>query len=221
MFGCEEPPPPPPKVVKKVQIDPGPPPATPIEDLIAQFNIDERVWMDERQAPPTDQERIGLLKFFDAFARGRADQLRPYFGEIEQQELAYLEASGDLAQLSADIEGIEIWMGMTSGGIAAVLGLYEFADRVEGQMWEIAQKPAAGGGYVFVAAYAPPGLSDALGRDAFDDWYEVVLAEQEKLTLDDLGMQAARGKGSSGGSSGPDGMPDGGSGGGGPRGPGM
>ncbi|MDP6987283.1 MAG: hypothetical protein QGG74_04485, partial [Phycisphaerales bacterium] len=65
MFGCEEPPPPPPKVVKKVQIDPGPPPATPIEDLIAQFNIDERVWMDERQAPPTDQERIGLLKFFD------------------------------------------------------------------------------------------------------------------------------------------------------------
>ncbi len=208
MLGCEDPPPPESKKKEPVQVDPGPPPATSIEDLIAQYGIDERVWMDERQAPQTDEERIGLLKFFDAFARGRADQLKPYFGDIEQEELAHLEASGQLARLSTDIEGIEIRMGVTNEGRAAVLGLYELADRIEGQMWEIVQQPETGGRYVLVAGYAPLGLSDALGRDAFEDWYAAVQAEQEKLAEDDLGMLAARGKGVGAGTGGPDGMPE-------------
>jgi len=89
-----------------------------------------------------------------------------------------------------------------------VLGLYELADRIEGQMWEIVQQPETGGRYVLVAGYAPPGLSDALGRDAFEDWYAAVQAEQEKLAEDDLGMLAARGKGVGAGTGGPDGMPE-------------
>jgi hypothetical protein len=221
MLGCEDPPPP--KEDKKVvtQVDPGPPPATSIEQLMTQYDIDDRVWMDERQAPITDEERIGLLTFFDGFATGRADRLKPFFGPIEQEELANLEASGELAQLAADIEGIEIWMGVTNEGRPAVLGLYEFADRVEGQMWEVAQAPRSGGGYVLVAAYAPPGLSDALGRDAFDDWYAAVQTEQAKLNLADLGMEAARGSAADSGSGDPNAAPGQGAGGGGPSGPGM
>lgn len=221
MLGCEDPPPPPPKKVKKVQVDPGPPPATTIEQLIAASGTDDRVWMDERQAPPTDEQRLGLLQFFDGFVTGRADQIRPFLGQVEQEELAILEASGELAQLAADIEGIEIRMGVTNEGRAAVLGLYEFADRVEGQMWEILQQPQGGSGYLLTAAYAPPGLSDSLGRDAFDDWYAAVQAEQAKLALADLGLEAARGVASGSGSGDPNAAPEGDSGGGGPKGPGF
>ena len=220
MLGCEDPPPPETKNVTAKPVDPGPPPATSIEDLMAEYDIDERIWMDERQAPRSDEERIGLLTFFDGFATGRADRLRPYFGPIELEELATLEASGELAQLAADIEGIEIWMGVTNEGRKAVLGLYEFADRVEGQMWEIVQLPQAGGGYLLVAAYAPPGLSESLGRDAFDDWYEAVQAEQAKLNLADLGVEAAAGRAADPGSGDPNAGPEGDSGGG-PSGPGM
>jgi hypothetical protein len=220
MLGCEDPPPPEPENVTARPVDPGPPPATSIEDLMAQYDIDERIWMDERQAPRSDEERIGLLTFFDGFATGRADRLRPFFGPIELEELATLEASGELAQLAADIEGIEIWMGVTNEGSKAVLGLYEFADRVEGQMWEIVQSPRAGGGYLLVAAYAPPGLSESLGRDAFDDWYAAVQAEQAKLNLADLGLEAARGRAAGTGSGDPNAGPEGDSGGG-PSGPGI
>ena len=224
MIGCSDPPPPPPKKAKKTPVVQGPPPAMSIDDLIADNGIDDRVWMDELQAPPTNAQRLGLLQFFDGFLTGRADLLKPFFGPIEREELAKLEASGDLAQLAADIEGVEIRLGVTNEGRPAVLGLYEFADRVEGQMWEIADGPGpagmGSGQYILVAAYAPPGLSDWLGRDAFIDWYTAVQAEQAMLNKADLGMEAARAKASDA-SENPAEAPSGSSGGGGPGGPGM
>jgi hypothetical protein len=224
MIGCSDPPPPPPKKPTTAPTVQGPPPAKPIDDLIAENGIDDRVWMDERQAPPTNAQRLGLLEFFDGFATGNPDQLRPFLGPVEQEELAKLEASGDLEQLAADIEGIEIRMGVTNEGRSAVLGLYEFADRIEGQMWEIESGPGQDGmgsvHYIFVAAYAPPGLSDWLGSDPFSDWYTAVTAEQAMLNKADLGMEAARAKASDS-SDDPAAAPSGDSGGGGPGGPGL
>ncbi len=210
---CGEDAPPPKKQAPAKAVEAGPPPARPVAELIAENDIDDRIRMDDLLAPSTTEQRLAALKFFDGFARGRADQIRPFLGDLEQEELAALEASGQLAQLSHDIEGIEIMAGASHEGQPALLGLYEFADHIEGQMWEI-----QGGevGFILHAAPLPPGLSQRLGATPFEDWYAAVAAEQDMKNASDLGVERARAIASA------EELPDSGGGdsGGGPKGPG-
>ncbi len=187
--GCgDDPPPPPQKDTRRVVSTPKGPTTTPVADLVSQHDIDDRIWMEDRLAPTTDPRRVAVLKFFDGFVTGDADAIRPFLGDVEQRELDALVASGDLARLAADIEGLEIQAGSTHEGRAAVIGLYEFADRIEGQMWELEDQ---GAGLRFIAAPAPPGLCDRLGADPFLDWYAVVAREQARMNESDLGIETA------------------------------
>jgi len=187
--GCgDDAPPPPDKSKRKVVAQPKGPSTTPVADLMTQNDIDDRIWMEDRLAPTTDQRRVLVLKFFNGFVTGDADAIRPFLADVEQRELDALVASGALQQLAADIEGLEIQSGSTHEGRPAVIGLYEFADRIEGQMWEIDDQ---GGGLTFMAAPAPPGLCDQLGADPFADWYAVVAREQARMDESDLGTETA------------------------------
>ena len=189
LVGCGDDPPPPPKEKSRpVAVAPKAPTTTSVADLMAANDIDDRIWMDERRAPNSDMKRVAVLSFFNGFATGNADQIRPFLGEVELRELATLEASGELAALAAEIEGIEIQAGSTHEGRPAILGLYEFRDRIEGQMWEVDENA---NGYVLKAAAAPPGLCDQLGADPFADWYAVVARELLRMHEDDLGIETA------------------------------
>ncbi|MDP7028919.1 MAG: hypothetical protein QF733_01700 [Phycisphaerales bacterium] len=187
--GCgEDAPPPPKKETRKAVTQPKGPLTTPVADLIVRHDINDRIWMEDRLAPTTDERRILVLQFFNGFVTGDADAIRPFLADVEQRELDALVASGDLQRLAADIEGVEIQSGSTHEGRPAVIGLFEFADRIEGQMWELDDQ---GGSIVFRAAPSPPGLCDQLGADPFADWYAVVAREQARMNESDLGIETA------------------------------
>ena len=189
LVGCGDDPPPPPKEKpRSVAVTPQAPTSTPIADLMAANDIDDRIWMDERRAPSGDMKRVAILSFFNGFATGNADQIRPFLSEVERHELESLVASGELAAIAAEIEGIEIQAGTTHEGRPAYLGLYEFRDRIEGQMWEVDENA---NGFVLKAASSPPGLCDQLGADPFADWYAVVESELLRMHEDDLGIETA------------------------------
>ncbi|MDP7070997.1 MAG: hypothetical protein QF561_06585 [Phycisphaerales bacterium] len=215
LTACGGDPPPEKKTKAPKVVDQGPPPARPVAELIAELGIDDRVWMDDLLAPSTTEQRIAVLTFFDGFARGDADRIRPFLADLEQEELATLDANGQLAQLAREIEGIEIMSGATHDGQPAVLGLYEFAGHIEGQMWEV---QGGGVGYVLQAAPLPPGLSHRLGATPFEDWYAAVAAEEQMRDAPDLGVERARAVAAA---DDPDAdVGGGGSSGGGPKGPG-
>ena len=188
LVGCGDDPPPPKEKPRSVAVTPQAPTSTPIADLMAANDIDDRIWMDERRAPSGDMKRVAILSFFNGFATGNADQIRPFLSEVERQELESLVASGELAAIAAEIEGIEIQAGTTHEGRPAYLGLYEFRDRIEGQMWEVDENA---NGFVLKAASSPPGLCDQLGADPFADWYAVVESELLRMHKDDLGIKTA------------------------------
>jgi hypothetical protein len=189
LVGCGGDPPPPQKEKPRpVAVVPQAPTTTSVADLMDANDIDDRIWMDERRAPNSDMKRVAVLRFFNGFATGNADQIRPFLGEVELHELATLEASGELAALAAEIDGIEIQAGTTHEGRPAILGLYEFHDRIEGQMWEVDENA---NGFVLKAAPAPPGLCDQLGADPFADWYAVVASELLRMHEQDLGIETA------------------------------
>ena len=70
-IGCESSPPPPPVVTRVAPPPPPPKPTvTPIDQLMVQLGIDERVQLLEEDAPAKEDDRRAVLEFFDAFARG-------------------------------------------------------------------------------------------------------------------------------------------------------
>ncbi len=82
--GCgDDAPPPPDKSKRKVVAQPKGPSTTPVADLMTQNDIDDRIWMEDRLAPTTDQRRVLVLKFFNGFFSGDADAIRPFLSDVE------------------------------------------------------------------------------------------------------------------------------------------
>ena len=110
LAGCGEDEAPEPIVQAAPQAPPPPPPPslTPISDLMAQYNIDQRVVLQERFAPDsTDAARVAVLRFFDSFARADADGLRVAMNPEDQMELDALTSGDRFDMAVADIEEIE------------------------------------------------------------------------------------------------------------------
>jgi len=188
-LGCSEPPPPPKekRVTERVETAPVPT-NVPIAELMKEHGIDDRVWFNEQYMPDQDSERAAAMIFFDGFATGRPDRIKPMLDTIEQQELDVLVETGAMSQLASEIDGIEILVGSTPDGITAILGLIEFADRIEGMMWEVVNT-TSDGSYVLRAAPTPPGIHSFLGSDPFSDWYARLDLERALLVGMDLGME--------------------------------
>lgn len=191
LTGCSEEPPPPPKKTVRKPPPPPPPKVTTIEELMARHGIDDRIVLDESTAPGTDDQRVALMTFFNGFATAQPEQIRPFLGPIEQEELDRLIEWGDLDALASSIEEIEIFSGAASDGRPAVFAMYWLEDRGEGQMWIVDR---SSGPPRFEAAPAPPGISAELGENPFEDWFAVVDREKITITEPDLGLLAAKAK---------------------------
>lgn len=171
------------------EVEPVAPQATSVAELIAKHNIDDRVFMDELGAPPDEFRRLAVLQFADVMVRGDVVGLKDFLDDIEFEEVQVLESRGEIAKLSSEIEEIEVLTGTSNQGEAAVLFLYEFSDRIVGQMWEELEGSEA---RRYRAAPVPPGLSEGLGADPFLDWYSALEEEQVNVSGDDLGFEAYR-----------------------------
>lgn len=180
MVGCSEPPPPP--VVKTQKAPPPPPPPpkpqlTSIADLMVKYNIDERVVLPEDRAPSTDEERIALLQFFDAFVRGDIETTRTMLGYADQQQLASLVDSGGWDAATGDaITRVELQSGHSPQGIDAVLALYEDNDfNFQAQLWYYNAEEDA---YTFEAVSSPPDIVNRLyGNDWIAAWHDILAQE--------------------------------------------
>ena len=49
----------------------------PIAELMKEHGIDDRVWFNEQYMPDQDSERAAAMIFFDGFATGRPDRIKP------------------------------------------------------------------------------------------------------------------------------------------------
>jgi hypothetical protein len=180
--GCSEeepqvavaPPPPPPP-------PPAPPKATTIEALMAEHNIDPRVSLTEERAPDSTEERIAILKFFDAFARGNDKALAEVLAAPDRFALDELVKSGQFTDLAAKIKKIDIQTGDGMYDKVCALAVFDLTTLqkidFQPQLWSYTQ---AGGQFVFEAESCPPNMIDRLsGSDWIKSWFEVLKREME------------------------------------------
>lgn len=188
---------------------PPPPPrptVTPVDQLMAQLGIDERVYLAEDVAPGTDVERKAVLEFFDTFARGDATALSSMLSKLDRYELDVLVDTGAWSEATSGIERIEVQTGVSPDGQACALAVFYVHDDFQPQLWYY---KAEAMGATFDAVAGPPNLMDQLhGTDWISAWFgilddELALAEQpdEEIVIPQMDLSDT--SRSSGGGSGP------------------
>ncbi|UCD76108.1 MAG: hypothetical protein JSV91_04135 [Phycisphaerales bacterium] len=176
--GCEsEEPPPPPQTRRTVTPPPAPPPVKTIQDLMEEYRIDERVILRADRAPESTEERVAILEFFDAFARGDAEALGSMLTPLDRMELEAMVAAGVWDESTAGISSIEIQTGENSLGQSCALAVIEVGFEFEPQLWYYTVE---GDTPVFEAAPAPPGILDELSGDWIAAWHRIL---EEEMAL--------------------------------------
>lgn len=171
-----------PVAVQPARPAPPPPPpeptVTPIADLMAELNIDQRVVLPEDRAPATTEERRAVLVFFDAFARGNSQALQSMLPLSDQLELQALVTSGDWKRTVDQIKRIEIQTGSNDLSQKCALAVVEVGagagTNYQPQLWYYTVEEDAA---VFEAAPTPPGILDKLSGDWIAAWHKILAAE--------------------------------------------
>ncbi len=155
------------------------PAVTPVDQLMAQLGIDERVDLPEDKAPGTTEARVAVLEFFDSFARGDDTALRSMLSDLDADELDELVTSGAWAQATSEITRIEIQTGQSPDGQECALAVLwtDFDADHQPQLWYY---HVNADGTRFDAVAAPPNLIDRLsGTDWIAAWFQILDEERE------------------------------------------
>lgn len=168
--------PPPPPPAPKAEAPP-PPKVPSIKELMAQLDIDQRVNLPEERAPETEAERVAVLKFFDAFARGNADGLKGMLSSPDQFLLDEMIKSGAFSKSTGACTRIDVRCGREQGN-TCTLAVFHVGEGFEPQLWVY---NATGTTPEFDSVATPPGIMDKLSGDNWiAAWYDVLKLELAK-----------------------------------------
>lgn len=173
--GCAEDEPEP--IVKKAAPAPPPPPPppalTPISELMAQYNIDQRVQLSEEFAPDSDPSRIAVLQFYDTMVRGDVPAMSVMLSNSDKNELMAMDADGSFAEAVADIGSVQLRCGYTPGGDEAVVAIVQTYEDYQPQLWRFTADEY--GSSQFNSGPTPVNVMDKLsGNDWIASWYQLL-----------------------------------------------
>jgi hypothetical protein len=170
-------PPPPPKPTA-----PPPPPVTSIADLMAKYDIDQRVNLPEELAPDTDVQRIAVLKFFDAFARGNSEALGEWMSSEDKAELTRLVESGAFKSTTDTITRIDLRCQKK-----AAMAVFHTGETFQPQLWAYFPQNDSAEWQSF--ASPPDILNKVSGENPIDAWADIVKAEMQKADEPDVVLE--------------------------------
>lgn len=180
-LGCGEEEAPPTPVVQFTPPPPPPPPPEPtvksIEDLMKELNIDPRVQLAEDNAPDTTEERVAVLLFWNAFAKGDNSYAASRMTSADRKVIEELKKNGSWDATTAKIESIQIECTDDGEGFATY-GLITAGESEQPLLWdaEMAEGEAS-----FTAFPGPADiLSHLSGEDSIDSWKKYVNGLFEK-----------------------------------------
>ncbi|MSR28374.1 MAG: hypothetical protein EXS03_02215 [Phycisphaerales bacterium] len=168
--GCgEDDAPPPPPVVRAPEPPPPPPPEPTVKsiaELMKELNIDPRVELPEERAPDTTEERVAVLLFWNAFAKGDSQYALTQMSSEDKRVLTGLKSTGSWDAATAKIEKIEVQCSDEGDGFAT-LGVITAGGSEQPLLWDATVSEADAATFT-----AFPGPSDILDHLSGEDWIE-------------------------------------------------
>jgi hypothetical protein len=171
-----------------VELDraPAPPPVTPIDQLMSQYGIDQRIQLLESNAPGTDAERIAVLKFFHAMATEQSENFQQMLSSEDRMEFSSMMQNDQVSDMIAEIVEIRLQCGASPQFQPAVVAIIETYDGWQPQLWTYSVPANTMGGLppVFDSAPTPLSVMTKLsGSGQVNQWYQLL---DEELVIADL-----------------------------------
>lgn len=145
-----------------------------VAQLQKELDVDERIYLDEKQAPRKAESRQAVLKFFNAFLNVDRPILQNMLSFSEQLEVDAMIEAG-LSDMMDKVTFLELKTGTSPEGKECALAIYEIGMDYQVQVWYFENKS---GPFTFTAAETPPNLVNRLSGD----WLASYFALKEKQT---------------------------------------
>jgi len=174
------------------------PQAKSVAELHSNLSIDERIFMNELDAPRDEVSRVAVLTFIDAMLNVDTNALGGFLSPQDQVQLQAMVADG-LSSYMQQISMVQLSTGSSPDGKSCVLALFEVGLGYQIQVWFYEN---TGDGFSFTAGPTRPNLVNKLNGDWIVNYFEqrdrqVEIANQpdagasytlagETTTLDDL-----------------------------------
>ena len=148
-----------------------------VQQLMDELGIDDRIIWQEENAPHSTEERVAILEFFDAWARGDDGDVRSSISSEDKPLLAIMVDEGLWDEATESIEEIELFSGTGPAGNKAVFAAYVRDAEDEAQLWYYDGERAD---FTFQAVATPPAMMSRLsgdGQGQIEQWHTILAAE--------------------------------------------
>jgi hypothetical protein len=155
-------------VVKKPKRKPKPK-ARAVNELVTEYSIDPRIYINEEEAPKDEQSRVAILHFFDAMLKVDTNALKNMLEIGDQGTLDTMVGNG-LSELMDSVSFLDVKVGSSPDGRQCLMGVYEIGLDYQVQVWYFTK---SGDEFTFVSAGTPPDLANTLRGNWIDHFFEL------------------------------------------------
>ncbi len=154
-------------VVQERPKAPPKPPTTPVNKLLNTLSIDDRIYLDENEAPQSESQRVAALKFFNAMLHADAVTIKSMISFNDQLELDAMINNG-LSSAMDEVSLVVLKTGENQDGRPCVMAIYEIGLDYQVQLWYIDD---AGNSATFTSVETPPNLVDQLSGNWIEEYF--------------------------------------------------
>ena len=144
------------------------PQAKTVPELHSKLSIDERIIMNELDAPRDEVSRVAVLTFIDAMLNVDTNALGGFLSPQDQVQLQAMVADG-LSSYMQQISMVQLSTGSSPDGKSCVLALFEVGLDYQIQVWFYEN---TGDGFSFKAGPTRPNLVNKLNGDWIVNYFE-------------------------------------------------
>ena len=105
-----------------------------IVQLIDELSLDNRIHLDELEAPRVEKSRVALLQFFDALLKCDAASLKNSISAGDRIELDAMINAGLSEQMNT-VTRLDLKIGLDPSGSDCVMGVFEIGMHYQVQLW--------------------------------------------------------------------------------------
>ncbi|MEE2912260.1 MAG: hypothetical protein VX436_00485 [Planctomycetota bacterium] len=144
------------------------PQAKTVEELQISLSVDDRIILDELDAPRDEASRVAILTFIDAMLRVDAATLKSFLSLQDQTQLQAM-IDNNLSSYMGGVSMVQLRTGPSPEGRACVLALYEVGLDYQIQVWYYEN---TGDGFSFEAGPTRPSLVNKLSGDWIVNYFD-------------------------------------------------
>ena len=149
-----------------------------VDALKSELGIDDRINIDELEAPRDERSRIALLEFFNALLSVDEATLKNSISFSDKLELEAMISAG-LADSMDSVSRLDLKVGLNPNGGSCAMGIFEIGIDYQVQIWNFSP---SGETVTFSSLSIPPNLVGTLSGNWIESYFAMV-EEQEKIAL--------------------------------------